>query len=92
MDVARHAKVDSNACQPSFQRDVAQPHRGWTRQVSASNGALFASVIWSIGRHALIVAGFNGTGPEIITWGETKQVTWGEWDSWGVSLYLPVMI
>jgi hypothetical protein len=54
--------------------------------------ALFVSVIWSAGMHALIVAGFNSTGPEIITWGETKQVTWAEWNTWSVALYLPVMI
>jgi hypothetical protein len=41
--------------------------------------------------HAFVVAGFNSTGPEIVSYGETQQVTWADWRTWEVALYLPIV-
>jgi len=34
------------------------------------------------GHHVLLVTGTNGTGPEVVTWGDKDQITWAEWESW----------
>jgi hypothetical protein len=41
--------------------------------------------------HAVVVDGFNSTGPEVVTYGETAQVTWSEWRSWGDEVFVPLL-
>ncbi|MHB8235429.1 MAG: hypothetical protein ACYDHT_12335 [Solirubrobacteraceae bacterium] len=54
----------------------------------AAHGAVLAV----IGDHALVVAGYNSTGPEVITYGETRTETWAEWDSETLEVFVPVVV
>jgi len=50
------------------------------------------AVIAVMGSHALVVAGFNAIGPEVITYGETRQETWREWHEIAEELFVPVVV
>jgi hypothetical protein len=50
------------------------------------------AVIASISNHLVVVAGFNATGPEVITYGETRTETWAEWREYRVALYVPQVL
>jgi hypothetical protein len=39
------------------------------------------------GNHTLVVAGYNPTGPEVVTWGSTIQMTWAQWNEDHPTLY-----
>ena len=39
------------------------------------------------GDHTLVVAGYDSTGPQVVTWGSTIQMTWAEWNEDQPRLY-----
>jgi hypothetical protein len=39
------------------------------------------------GDHTLVVAGYNSTGPQVVTWGSTIQMTWTQWTEDHPKLY-----
>jgi hypothetical protein len=49
----------------------------------------FAQYTMSAGRHAAIVDGFTPEGPLVVSWGQTLQMTWAQWNAevvnmWGI--------
>lgn len=49
------------------------------------------AVIAVSGGHALVVAGFGPGGPEVITYGETRQESWAQWDERPEEIFVPVV-
>ena len=50
-------------------------------QLNFSTGSTFAGVqISSPSFHWLVVVGYTGTGPVIVTWGKSYQMTWQQWN------------
>jgi hypothetical protein len=52
---------------------------------------IHGSVLASVNSHEVVVDGFNSTGPELVTYGSTEQVTWHEWDGWEDEILVPVV-
>lgn len=50
-------------------------------QLNFSTGSTFAGVqISSPSFHWLVVDGYTGTGPVVVTWGKSYQMTWQQWN------------
>lgn len=54
------------------------------------DGDVFGPYTLSGGAHMTVVDGFTPTGPLVVTWGQTLQITWAQWDArafgaWSVS-------
>jgi hypothetical protein len=60
----------------------------WLKALLQIHGSILAAT----GDHVLIVAGFNATGVEVITYGETREETWKEWNERNNELYVPVIV
>jgi hypothetical protein len=67
---------------PVGQRFAPVPYKLHGRTVTAP-----AFTIEAGGSHILVVAGYNSTGPEVVTWGATFQLTWAEWTQDNPKLY-----
>jgi hypothetical protein len=50
------------------------------------------AVLANLVNHIVVVAGFNSTGPEIITYGETRQETWAAWRTYEPEVYVPLIV
>lgn len=44
------------------------------------------------GYHMLVADGYDATGPYLVTWGETVQVTWAQWEAEAKYIYPPVSV
>ncbi|MEJ0014881.1 MAG: hypothetical protein WDN07_05100 [Actinomycetota bacterium] len=57
-----------------------------------SAGQNFAGVqIQNATYHWVVVDGYTSTGPLVVTWGQTMQMTWQQWNlevagAWGISV------
>jgi hypothetical protein len=54
-----------------------------------ANGGYFAQYQVSAGFHMAVVDGFTPEGPLVVSWGQTLQMTWAQWNSevtgmWGI--------
>ena len=43
------------------------------------DGDVFGPYTLSFGAHMTVVDGFTPTGPLVVTWGQTLQITWAQW-------------
>ena len=63
-------------------------------QLDFVSGGYFAQYPVSTGSHDAVVDGFTPEGPLVVTWGETVQMTWEQWNDeivgmWGIGAAKP---
>lgn len=73
--------TDVNFSQRSDVTSALRTHRALFAVFTFSRNATIGGARVEAGRHAAILDGYSPTGPYVVTWGHTYQMTWREFSS-----------